>query len=57
MTGQNAPPPRMGTALTAYLKRYRENLLHFPPDRIISSMVDCCDYLLIESERLESGEL
>jgi hypothetical protein len=51
----NPTTPQMGVALTADMKRYRNELALLLPDRIISSMVDCCDFLLIESDRLERG--
>jgi hypothetical protein len=51
----NPTTPRMGAALTADMKRYRNELALLLPERIITSMVDCCDFLLIESDRLERG--
>ena len=43
-----------GTALAAYLKRYRLDLLSQPFDRHISQLVDCCDCLLDEVARQEN---
>jgi len=44
-----------GTALTAYLKRYRFDLLELPPDRHISQLVDCVDCLLLEAEQVRAA--
>jgi len=40
-----------GTALTAFLKRYKSDLLSLPYDRHISALVDSCDFILDEAER------
>ena len=42
-----------GTALTAFLKRYKFDLLLLPYDRHISALVDCCDFIL-EADRGQS---
>ena len=46
----NKPSPitQPGTALTAYLCRYKFDLLELPCDRHISKLVDCCDEILDE---------
>ena len=43
--------PQPGTALTAFLKRYKFGLLSLPYSRHISELVDCCDLILDEVER------
>ena len=48
--------PRMGTALRSFLKRYARELQPYAEetgDRVATSMVDCCSFLLNESDRLE----
>ena len=48
--------PRMGTALRSFLKRYARELQPYAKesgDRTATSMLECCDYLLIESDRIE----
>jgi len=42
------------TALIASLESYKRSLLLFPCHRQISSLVDCCDYILDEVERGQS---
>jgi len=54
----NISPPRLGTALPAFLRRYIADLRGFDPDhsdRIVQQMIDCADFLLIEGERLEGA--
>ena len=41
---------RPGKALVAFLKRYRHDLLGLPCNRDISSLVDCCDFILDKAE-------
>ena len=51
--------PRMGTALRSFLKRYARELQPYAKetgDRVATSMVDCCNLLLDESDKLESGQ-
>lgn len=45
----------MPSANRYYLRRYREDLLTAAQsgNRTATSMLECCDYLLIESDRLE----
>lgn len=43
-----------GTALAASLESYKSRLLLAPHDRHISSLVDCCDFILNEVERGQS---
>ena len=48
--------PRMGTALRSFLKRYARELQPYAKesgDKTATSMLECCDYLLIESDRIE----
>jgi hypothetical protein len=48
--------PRMGTALRSFLQRYARELQPYAEetgDRVATSMVDCCSFLLNESDRLE----
>jgi len=47
---QNAISQFMGL-----LPQVKEDLLGFGSDDIISEMVACCDFLLIEIERLEAA--
>jgi hypothetical protein len=49
--------PKLGSAARAYLKRYAADLIDYADDgdRITSSLIDCCNHLLIEAERLERG--
>lgn len=42
------PPIAPGTALSAFLKRYRFDLLSLPLDRHISQLLDCVDCILDE---------
>ena len=51
-------PPRMGTALRSDLMRYSEDLIPLvnSGDKFASGMLDCCNNLLIESDRLEGGD-
>jgi hypothetical protein len=48
-------PPKMGTALRSFLKRYASDLIPLAKsgDKIASRMIDGCNNLLIESDRLE----
>jgi len=39
-----------GTALSAFLKKYKFDLLLFPYNDHISRLVDCCDFILDEVE-------
>ena len=50
----NQPLP-LPSATRYYLRRYREDLLTAAQsgNRTATSMLECCDYLLIESDRLE----
>ena len=48
---KRTPIVQPGTALTAFLKKYKFDLLLLPCDRHISSLVDCCDFILDEVER------
>ena len=43
-------PTQPGTALTAFLKKYKFDLLSLPYSRHISELVDCCDFILDEVE-------
>lgn len=51
--------PRMGSALRAFLRRYRDDLgpLAEAGDRVAAGMVDCCTALLVEADRIEGGLL
>lgn len=54
-----AQAPRMGTALAAFLRRYRDDLLPYVETTgscVALAMVECCDFLLIEADRLERGQ-
>jgi hypothetical protein len=47
--------PRMGTALRSFLKRYARELQPYAEatgDRVAASMIDCCNHLLLEANRL-----
>jgi len=48
-------PPPMGSASSAILRRYADDLRPFAErgDRLATSMLECCDFLLIESDRLQ----
>lgn len=50
-------PPRMGSAMRAFLRRYADDLRPCAEtgDRVATSMLECCDVLLIEADRLERG--
>lgn len=43
-----------GTALTAFLKGYKSDLLLHPYNNHISRLVDCCDFILDEVDRQDS---
>lgn len=45
------PKTAPGTALAAFLKRYRRDLLSLTPDRHISQLLSCVDCLLDEVDR------
>ncbi len=45
------PVMQPGTALTAFLKRYRNDLLTLPYNSHISRLVDCADFILDEVDR------
>jgi len=47
------PPPPMGTALCALLKRYRKELVMHVGYPATVDMVNCIDVLFSESEQLE----
>lgn len=53
--GSSQPKTAPGTALTAFLKRYRFDLLNLAPDRHISQLLDCVDCLLDEVEGAQYG--
>lgn len=56
--GATPQPPFMGTALTAFLRRYEQDLVAYAEatgDRTAERMADSCAFLLIEGERLERG--
>ena len=50
-------PPPMGSASRAILRRYADDLRPFAErgDRLATSMLECCDFLLVEADRLERG--
>jgi len=48
-TKSSQPKTAPGTALTAFLKRYRFNLLNLDQDRHISQLLACVDCLLDEA--------
>lgn len=51
-------PPKMTPALAAGLKAYASALRPYAErtgDRVPLAMVECCDFLLIEAERMERG--
>ena len=52
----NKRPPVMqpGTALPVSLVQFKSGLLLLPYTQHISSLVDCCDFLLDELERRKS---
>lgn len=50
-TSENQHLPLPGTCLTAYLKRYRNDLLALPTDRHIEHLVNCCNVILDAAER------
>lgn len=55
-THKQKAAPYMGSALRALLKRYSNDLKPYAVatgDRVATSMVDCCNFLLIEADRLE----
>lgn len=49
-TAQKQPLPLPGTCLTAYLSRYRRELLDCEPSRDLSLAMDCVDGLLMLME-------
>jgi len=50
-SSKNNGLPSPGTALTAFLKRHRMELLHCEHSRECSVAIDCCDQILILFER------
>jgi hypothetical protein len=54
-TCEKQQPPKLGSAARSYLKRYAADLIDYAEagDRITSSLIDCCNFLLIEADRLE----
>lgn len=50
-------PPAMDSELYKHLSQYKNNLLYYKECRIVSSMVDCIEFLLSESDRLRKGVL
>jgi hypothetical protein len=48
-------PPPMDSELYKYLNQYKNDLLYYTEHRVVSSMVDCIDSLLSESERMRKG--
>lgn len=50
---QNQPLPVPGTALTGFLRRYRMELLSAERTREISTLVECCDLLLLTAANRE----
>lgn len=50
-------PPKMGMALRFYLKRYSAELFPLAKsgDKVASRIIDGCNNILIESNRLEGG--
>lgn len=58
MAGATPQPPRMGTALTAFLRRYGAELREYDRhrgDQTTRRMIDSAEFLLAEAERLEKG--
>ncbi|MFC1779507.1 hypothetical protein ACFLZU_04125 [Thermodesulfobacteriota bacterium] len=52
---QKTQAPHMGTALRSFLKRYARELQPYAEttgDRVAASMIDCCNHLLLEANRL-----
>jgi hypothetical protein len=47
----------MDSELYKHLSQYKNNLLYYKECRIVSSMVDCIEFLLSESDRLRKGVL
>ena len=45
------PTKQPGTALCAYLRRYRDDLLSLPLDKHVSSLTACADFILDEVDR------
>lgn len=55
-TTPKVQPPRMGSAMRAFLRRYADDLRPFAEatgDRVAIAMLECCDLLLIEADRIE----
>ena len=50
-SNKTLPTTQPGTALCAFLKRYRNDLLTWPHNNHISRLVDCVDFLLDEVDR------
>lgn len=50
-TAENQPVPIPGTALTAFLKRYRDELHDCEPTREVNQLMDCVLVLLDAVER------
>lgn len=51
------PPPCMGSAMRAFLRRYADDLRPYAEhgDRVALAMLESCDFLLIEADRQERG--
>jgi hypothetical protein len=51
--------PHMGSELRALMSRYAADLLPLAEntgERVVTSMIECCNFLIIEAERLEGGQ-
>ena len=56
---QYAQAPYMGSALRYFLIRYAADIRPYAEgsgDRVATSMLDCCNHLLVEADRLERGQ-
>ena len=49
--------PHLNSAARYGLKRYAAELIDYAAagDRVASSLVDCCNFILIEADRIEGG--
>ena len=56
---RQAKTPYMGSALRYFLIRYAADIRPYAEgsgDRVATSMLDCCNHLLVEADRLERGQ-
>lgn len=52
----NQKSPKMGSEHRTSIQNYKDELRRYAEetgDRVVLAMIDCCDFLLIEANRLE----